>query len=200
MSISDRSAAAIPVARRVHGFTYAIRNIVAEAKKVEATGRTVRYLNIGDPMPFGFHTPAHLIEAVEKAHAATATTATGRRPASSTAREAVADDFTARGVPMTVDRVVLTSGTSEGIEIALNALVESGRRGAGADADVPALHRGHGQDRRDRPSTTAPTRPAAGCRTSTRSGRSSRRRPGRWSSSTRTIRPARSIRSRFAAS
>jgi aspartate/methionine/tyrosine aminotransferase len=42
------------------------------------------------------------------------------------AREAVANDFTARGVPMTPDRVVLTSGTSEGIEIALNALVDPG--------------------------------------------------------------------------
>jgi alanine-synthesizing transaminase len=50
------SSSAVPVARRVHGFSYAIRNIVAEAKKVEATGRTVRYLNIGDPIPFGFTT------------------------------------------------------------------------------------------------------------------------------------------------
>ena len=125
MPNSDRSAAAIPVAHRVHGFTYAIRNIVAEAKKVEATGRKVRYLNIGDPVPFGFQTPRHLVEAVEKAmrdgHNGYGPSA-GILPA----REAVADDFTARGVPMTPDRVVLTSGTSEGIEIALNALVDPG--------------------------------------------------------------------------
>jgi aspartate/methionine/tyrosine aminotransferase len=38
----------------------------------------------------------------------------------------VADDFTERGVPMTPDRVFLTSGTSEGIEIALNALANPG--------------------------------------------------------------------------
>ncbi|MCA1586890.1 MAG: aminotransferase class I/II-fold pyridoxal phosphate-dependent enzyme [Acidobacteria bacterium] len=55
----------IRTARRVDRFTYAIRNIVAEARKVEATGRTVHYLNIGDPIQFGFHTPPHLIEAVE---------------------------------------------------------------------------------------------------------------------------------------
>ena len=48
---------------RVRSFTYAIRNIVAEAKKVEAGGRKVRYLNIGDPVAFGFQTPAHLVEA-----------------------------------------------------------------------------------------------------------------------------------------
>jgi len=125
MSNSDRSTAPIPVAHRVHGFTYAIRNIVAEAKKVEAAGRKVRYLNIGDPVPFGFHTPAHLVEAVEKAMR---DGQNGYGPSAGivSAREAVADDFTARGVPMDIDRVVLTSGTSEGIEIALNALVDPG--------------------------------------------------------------------------
>ena len=49
------------------GFSYAIRNIVAEARKIEAAGRTVRYLNIGDPIIFGFRTPPHMIEAVERA-------------------------------------------------------------------------------------------------------------------------------------
>src|SRR5688572_5602795 len=57
-----RATAAIPVAQRVSGFVYAIRNIVAEARKVEASGRTVRYLNIGDPITFGFKTPPHMIE------------------------------------------------------------------------------------------------------------------------------------------
>ena len=57
----------IPVASRISGFVYAIRNIVAEARKVEAAGKKVRYLNIGDPITFGFKTPPHLIEAVERA-------------------------------------------------------------------------------------------------------------------------------------
>ena len=62
-----RATAAIPVASRVRGFKYAIRNIVAEARKVEASGRKVRYLNIGDPITFGFSTPPHMIVAVERA-------------------------------------------------------------------------------------------------------------------------------------
>jgi hypothetical protein len=57
----------IRAANRVHRFTYAIRQVVAEAKKVEATGMAVRYLNIGDPNAFGFLTPPHLIEAAAKA-------------------------------------------------------------------------------------------------------------------------------------
>jgi alanine-synthesizing transaminase len=117
--------AAIPVASRVSGFTYAIRNIVAEAKKVEATGRTVKYLNIGDPIPFGFKTPQHMIDAVERA-LRDGHNGYGPSAGLDDARQAVADDFTARGVPMTTDRVFLTSGTSEGIEIALNALVNPG--------------------------------------------------------------------------
>src|SRR4026208_993849 len=62
-----RASSAIPVAQRVSGFSYAIRNIVAEARKLEAAGRKVRYLNIGDPIIFGFKTPPHLVEAVERA-------------------------------------------------------------------------------------------------------------------------------------
>ncbi|MCX6549511.1 MAG: aminotransferase class I/II-fold pyridoxal phosphate-dependent enzyme, partial [Acidobacteria bacterium] len=125
MPTSAAQSAAIPVADRVHGFSYAIRNIVAEARKVEATGRTVHYLNIGDPIPFGFKTPPHLIEAVERAMR-DGQNGYGPSPGIPAAREAVAQDFTARGVPTAADRVVLTAGTSEGIEIALNALVNPG--------------------------------------------------------------------------
>src|SRR5690349_3708580 len=120
-----RTTAAIPVARRIGGFTYAIRNIVAEARKVEAAGKTVRYLNIGDPVIFGFHTPPHMIEAVARAlrdgH-------NGYAPSVRIlpAREAVAGELNRRGMPVTADRVLITAGTSEGIELALTALAEAG--------------------------------------------------------------------------
>jgi alanine-synthesizing transaminase len=123
--MTARVSTAIPVASRVAGFTYAIRNIVAEARKVEATGMRIRYLNIGDPIPFGFKTPPHLIAAVEKAmrdnHNGYAPS-----PGIASAREAVAADFTQRGLATSADRVIITSGTSEGIELALNALVDPG--------------------------------------------------------------------------
>ena len=125
MSTTSAALSSIPVALRVSGFTYAIRNIVAEARKVEATGRAVKYLNIGDPIPFGFKTPPHLIDAISRA-LRDGINGYGPSPGIETAREAVAADFTERGVPMTPDRVVLTAGTSEGIEIALNALVNPG--------------------------------------------------------------------------
>lgn len=123
--MTTQTTAAIPVARRVGGFVYAIRNIVSEARKVEATGRTVRYLNIGDPVAFGFQPPPVLVEAVERAMRDGQNMYTPS-PGIPSARAAVAADFTARGVPMTPDRVVITAGTSEGIEMALSALVDTG--------------------------------------------------------------------------
>ena len=87
----------IRTAQRVDRFTYAIRNIVVEAKKVEATGKKVRYLNIGDPNQFGFLTPPHLIEAVAKAMRDGHNGYTAS-PGIVEAREAVAADFTRRGV------------------------------------------------------------------------------------------------------
>ena len=121
----SRASSTIPVASRVGGFVYAIRNIVAEAKKVEASGRKVRYLNIGDPITFGFKTPPHLLEAVERAirdgHNGYAPSV-GILPA----RESVAAECGRRGMPLTPDRVVITSGTSEGIELALTTLAEGG--------------------------------------------------------------------------
>ncbi|HET7619172.1 MAG TPA: aminotransferase class I/II-fold pyridoxal phosphate-dependent enzyme [Vicinamibacterales bacterium] len=120
-----RTTAAIPVARRISGFVYAIRNIVAEARKVEASGRRVRYLNIGDPVTFGFRTPPHLVEAVARAmhdgHNGYAPSV-GILPA----REAVASELSRRGMPMSPDRVILTAGTSEGIELTLTTLAEPG--------------------------------------------------------------------------
>jgi alanine-synthesizing transaminase len=115
----------IRTARRVDRFTYAIRNIVSEARKVEAAGTRVRYLNIGDPNQFGFVTPSHLIEAVTRAMRDGHNGYTASAGISE-AREAVAADFAQRGVNVHPDRVLITSGTSEGLELALTAIVDEG--------------------------------------------------------------------------
>jgi alanine-synthesizing transaminase len=123
--LPSKSAKPIPVAARVGGFSYAIRNIVTEAERVEARGTRVRYLNIGDPVAFGFQTPPHLIEAVERAMRAGDNGYLASSGIAS-ARQAVADEYTARGVPMTPDRVLITTGTSEAIDLALHALINEG--------------------------------------------------------------------------
>jgi alanine-synthesizing transaminase len=117
--------ASIPTAGRVHRFTYAIRNIVAEAQKVEAAGTRVQYLNIGDPVAFGFKTPPHLVAAVERALRDGHNTY-GPSAGIPAAREAVAAEYTANGFPVSADRVFITAGTSEGIELTLSAVVDGG--------------------------------------------------------------------------
>lgn len=125
IEIVSATHTSIPVSPRIGRFSYAIRNIVAEAQRVEATGKKVRYLNVGDPVAFGFKTPPHLIDAVERAlrdgH-------NGYGPSAGllAAREAVADENTAKGWPVRPDRVFITAGTSEGIDLALFALLDRG--------------------------------------------------------------------------
>ena len=98
---------------------------MVEARAVEARGRTVRYLNIGDPVAFGFKTPSHIVEAavtaMREGHNGYLASA-GIAPA----REAVAADYAHRGVTVSPDRVLITTGTSEAIDLALNALVNEG--------------------------------------------------------------------------
>src|SRR5687767_10821492 len=86
---------------------------------------TVRYLNIGDPVAFGFKTPPHIVDAAVKAmrDGHNGYLASAGIPA---AREAVAADYQQRGVAVSPERVLITTGTSEGIDLALNALVNEG--------------------------------------------------------------------------
>ena len=129
----------ISIATHLQGFNYAIRNIMAEARKVEQQGDQVHYLNIGDPVSFGFETPPHLIEAVERAmHDGD----NGYKPGAGiiSAREAVAREYTSRGVTMSPDRVILTSGTSRRYRVDPERARRSRRRGSGSRADLPVLH------------------------------------------------------------
>ncbi|MBM3776953.1 MAG: aminotransferase class I/II-fold pyridoxal phosphate-dependent enzyme [Acidimicrobiia bacterium] len=114
---------ALSAAARTERFSYAIRNIVAEAQQVELAGRKVRYLNIGDPVAFGFQPPPHLIDAVERAMRAGMN---GYVPSQGIleGRVAVSDDYRARGGRTSPERVLLTTGTSEAIDLVLSAAVD----------------------------------------------------------------------------
>jgi len=115
-------------ARHIENVRYAIRNVVAEALRLEAQGRRILYLNIGDPLKFDFQTPPHLIEAV---HRAMRDGHNGYAPSAGipAAREAIAREALRNGIPgITPLDVVVTNGASEAIELALTALLEPGER------------------------------------------------------------------------
>ncbi len=112
---------AIIPATRTENIEYAIRDIVVLAQKYD----NVLYLNIGDPNKSDFHTPKHMIDAVVDAMAKNFN---GYAPAEGIleAREAIVADGRKKNIPCTVDDVIITTGVSEAIELALSALVNPG--------------------------------------------------------------------------
>lgn len=110
---------------RTENFRYAIRNLVRAAEEVERAGREVSYFNIGDPQVYGFHPPAHVVEAIEHASRDkfTGYTHSAGLPE---ARAAVASYATALGAPTVPGEVLITSGASEAADLLLTALVNPG--------------------------------------------------------------------------
>jgi alanine-synthesizing transaminase len=114
----------IYASNRTKKITYAIRDVVVEAKKLEKLGKKIIYLNIGDPLKYDFETPKHMIEAIEKNWHKSSSYAFSQGLLE--AREAVAKRAFKKGVKITADDVVMTSGGSEGISMALGALLNPG--------------------------------------------------------------------------
>ncbi|HEX8434190.1 aminotransferase class I/II-fold pyridoxal phosphate-dependent enzyme [Archangium sp.] len=115
-------------AKHIENVRYAIRNVVTEACRLEAQGRRILYLNIGDPLKFDFQTPPHLIEAV---HRAMRDGHNGYTPSAGilAAREAISREATRNGLPgITPSEVLVTAGASEALELALTALLDPGDR------------------------------------------------------------------------
>jgi alanine-synthesizing transaminase len=110
---------------RTANFHYAIRNLVSAAEALERAGRSVTYLNIGDPQAYGFRPPAHVVEAVVRAlrdNFTGYTHSAGLRDA----RVAVASYATTLGAPTEPEQVLITSGASEAADLVLTALVNDG--------------------------------------------------------------------------
>ncbi|HLC45603.1 MAG TPA: aminotransferase class I/II-fold pyridoxal phosphate-dependent enzyme [archaeon] len=111
--------------KRLENVSYAIRDVVLEARKVEASGRKVLYLNIGDPCVYDFQTPRHLIEAVSKAMLS-GKNSYAPSEGLKEAREAVAQECGREGFKASPEDVLLGYGASEGIWFALTALLNPG--------------------------------------------------------------------------
>lgn len=117
----------VRAAERIGRLKYAIRNVARAAQRLEAEGRRILHLNIGDPLLFDFQTPPALVEAVARAMRSGHN---GYAPSHGVlaAREAVAASLEAQGIRVSPDCVMITSGASEAIEIAMTALLEPGDR------------------------------------------------------------------------
>lgn len=110
---------------RTANFHYAIRHLVSAAEAQERAGRSVVYLNIGDPQAYGFRPPAHVVEAVTRA-LKDSFTGYAHSAGLQAARSAVAAYATTLGAPIMPEQVLITSGASEAADLALTALVNEG--------------------------------------------------------------------------
>ena len=113
------------VSKKVVGVEYAIRDIVLAARKVEQTGMKVDYLNIGDPVQFGFQPPDNVKQALINA------IKNGENYYSTSEgllelREEIAKKENAKGLAITADDVLITNGVSEGLDMVISSIVEEG--------------------------------------------------------------------------
>lgn len=115
----------ISPSNRAANFHYAIRNLVGAAEAQERAGRSVVYLNIGDPQACGFRPPDHVVEAVARA-LRDSFTGYAQSAGLRAARSAVAAYATSLGAPVTPEQVLITSGASEAADLVLTALVNDG--------------------------------------------------------------------------
>ena len=57
----------IQASDRSKGISYAIREVVVPAQKLEKKGYKILHLNIGDPIKYDFDTPKHMKKALNNA-------------------------------------------------------------------------------------------------------------------------------------
>jgi len=111
---------------RTRSVEYAIRDVLAFAKKLEKKGKKIIYLNIGDPCKYDFDTPEYvkkaLVKAVEEGD-------NWYAPSEGLPelREAICDkEKKVNGVSIQTEDVIVTQGISEGIQMLMAAIVEPG--------------------------------------------------------------------------
>ncbi len=121
--MSQRS---VQTSSRLSEVRYEIRGTLSHrARELEAEGRDIVRLNIGNPGAFGFETPAHIRDAVGQA--LPQSEAYCQQQGLPQAREAVAAQQRGRGSKSaTADRVFIGNGVSELIDLSLRALLEPG--------------------------------------------------------------------------
>jgi aspartate/methionine/tyrosine aminotransferase len=115
----------LKISKKVAGVEYAIRDIVLAARKVEQKGMKVDYLNIGDPVQFGFQPPDNVKEAMINA------IKKGENYYSASEglkelRVEIAKKENVKGLSISADDILITNGVSEGLDMVISSIVEEG--------------------------------------------------------------------------
>ena len=120
------TASSLKTRERLSEVRYEIRGELARrARELEAAGRTLVKLNIGNPGAFGFRAPEHLQRAI--AEGIGGTDPYTHQQGLPAAREAIAAFHRGRGTPnAAAERVFVGNGVSELIDLSLRALLNPG--------------------------------------------------------------------------
>ncbi|VVC05685.1 (5-formylfuran-3-yl)methyl phosphate transaminase [uncultured archaeon] len=113
------------ISQRVAGVEYAIRDITLSAKKLEKQGQKITYLNIGDPVAYGFQPPENVKDALIKA---IKNNQNYYAPSEGLLelRQAIAEKEKRKGLLTSEDDIIVTNGVSEGLEMLMASIVELG--------------------------------------------------------------------------
>lgn len=111
-------------AHKTENVKYAIRDIIALANEVAASGKQMYYLNIGDPNIYDHITPDTVVNPTVEAIKANKN---GYAPSTGVkeALDAISRDANKKGIDNILD-VFVTTGASEAIELSLTALLNPG--------------------------------------------------------------------------
>ena len=113
------------ISKKVAGVEYAIRDIVSAAREIELQGKTVDYLNIGDPVQCGFQPPQNvkqaMIDAINNGN-----NFYTRSEGLSELTEAIAKKENAKGLSISSENILVTNGVSEGLDMVISSIVEEG--------------------------------------------------------------------------
>ncbi len=113
------------ISKKVKGVEYAIRDIVSAAREVENNGKSVAYLNIGDPVQFGFQPPDNVKQALIKA-IQDGQNYYGPSEGLPELRNAVAGKENAKGLDVNSEQILITNGVSEALDMVISSIVEDG--------------------------------------------------------------------------
>ena len=113
------------VSKKVTGVEYAIRDIVEAARRVQQRGIRVDYLNIGDPVQYGFQPPANVREAMIDA-IRRGDNYYSHSEGLPELRAEIAKKEESKGLSVTADDILVTNGVSEALDMVMSSIVEDG--------------------------------------------------------------------------
>lgn len=113
------------VSSKVSKVEYAIRDIVLAARQVEKQGKKITYLNIGDPVQYGFQPPENVKQAIIDA-IKSGQNYYAQSEGIPELREEIAKKESSKGLDVQKDDILVTNGVSEALDMVMSSIVEEG--------------------------------------------------------------------------